>query len=107
MSKKSSWAKHHMRENRNNQFRPEQVEIYKQLRAVRANSELLMEYSINYTNEQGVTMTAIADIVDLTKREVFRLNGAVHNSNRQEIKDWEQKEYLQQNGWKVTDVDIP
>ena len=44
-----------MRENRNNQFRPEQQELYKQLRAIRANSMLLMEYTIKYTNEQGVT----------------------------------------------------
>ena len=66
-----------------------------------------MEYSIQYTTEQGNIMTAIADIVDLTKKEVFRLNGQIHNSNRAEIKDWEQKEYLEQNGWKVTDVDIP
>jgi len=42
MSKSSSWAKHRMRENRNNQFRPEQQELYKQLRAIRANR--------NYTN---------------------------------------------------------
>jgi very-short-patch-repair endonuclease len=50
---------------------------------------------------------AIADVVDMTKKEVFRLNGGVHNSNRQEEKDWEQKEYLEQYGWKVTDIEIP
>lgn len=107
MSKKSYWAKRGMQDSRNNQYRPEQIEIYKQLRTIRANSEILMEYSIQYTTEQGNIMTAIADIVDLTKKEVFRLNGQIHNSNRAEIKDWEQKEYLEQNGWKVTDVDIP
>ena len=105
MTKSSSWAKHHMRENRNNQFRPEQQELYKQLRAIRANSLLLMEYTIKYTNEQGVNMVAIADIVDLTKKEVFRLNGEIHNTNRAEIKDWEQKIYLEQLGWKVTDIE--
>ena len=105
MTKSSSWAKHHMRENRNNQFRPEQQELYKQLRAIRANSTLLMEYTIKYTNEQGVNMVAIADIVDLTKKEVFRLNGEIHNTNRAEIKDWEQKIYLEQLGWKVTDIE--
>jgi very-short-patch-repair endonuclease len=94
-----------MRENRNNQFRPEQLEMYKQLRAIRANSELLMEYTIKYTNEQGVDMVAIADIADLTKKEVFRLNGEIHNTNRSEIKDWEQKEYLTALGWKVTDIE--
>ena len=94
-----------MRENRNNQFRPEQQELYKQLRAIRSNSLLLMEYTIKYTNEQGVNMVAIADIVDLTKKEVFRLNGEIHNTNRAEIKDWEQKIYLEQLGWKVTDIE--
>jgi very-short-patch-repair endonuclease len=103
---KSSWAKHHMHENRNNQFRPEQITLYKQLRATRANSELLMEYTIKYTNEQGKTMIAIADIADLTKKEVFRLNGPIHNSNRAEVKDWEQKIYLEQKGWKVTDIEV-
>lgn len=106
MSKKASWAKHHMRENRNNQFRPEQIDIYKQLRAIRANSDLLMEYTIKYINEQGKDMIAIADIVDLTRKEVFRLNGDIHNTNRSEEKDWEQKEYLQKIGWKVTDIEV-
>ena len=99
-----SWAKHRMRENRNNQYRPEQIQLYKQLRAVRANSLLLMEEPIKYIDEQGRTKVAIADIADLTKKEVFRINGAVHNSNRQEDKEWEQKEYLERDGWKVTDI---
>lgn len=101
---KASWAKHRMGQNRNNQYRPEQIAIYKQLKATRANSTLLMEYSITYGNEQGVNMVAIADIVDLTKKEVFRLNGPYHNRNVSEIKDWEQKEYLEALGWKVTDI---
>ena len=50
MTKSSSWAKHRMRENRNNQFRPEQLVLYKQLRVINANSEILMEYSVTYTN---------------------------------------------------------
>lgn len=94
-----------MRENRNNQYRPEQLLFYKQLKATRANSELLMEYTIIYGNEQGINMTAVVDIADLTKKEVFRLNGPIHNSSVQEEKDWEQKEYLQKMGWKVTDID--
>jgi len=101
-----NWAKHHMRENRNNQFRPEQLTFYKQLKSLRPNCELLLEYSVTYANEQGVNLVAIADIADLTKKEFFRLNGAVHNGNRTEKKDWEQKEYLQNLGWKVTDIHI-
>ena len=73
MTKSSSWAKHRMRENRNNQFRPEQLVIYKQLRATNANSELLMEYSVTYTNEQDQQRTAIGDIVDLTKKIFYSL----------------------------------
>ena len=72
MTKSSSWAKHRMRENRNNQFRPEQLVIYKQLRATNANSELLMEYSVTYTNEQDQQRTAIGDIVDLTKKDILQ-----------------------------------
>lgn len=105
MSKSSSWAKYRMRENRNNQYRPEQIEIYKQLRATNANSELLMEYPVTYTNEQDEKRTAIGDIVDVTKKIFYRLNGAVHNSNKQEEKDWEQKIYLEQLGWKVVDIE--
>ena len=105
MTKSSSWAKHNMRENRNNQYRPEQLEIYKQLRAVNANSTILMEYSVEYTNEQDEKRTAVGDIVDVTKKIFYRLNGAVHNSNKQEEKDWEQKIYLEQLGWKVVDIE--
>ena len=63
-----------MRENRNNQYRPEQIEIYKQLRATNANSELLMEYPVTYTNEQDEKRTAIGDIVDVTKKIFYRLS---------------------------------
>jgi len=105
MTKASSWAKHRMRENRNNQFRPEQLVIYKQLRATNRNSELLMEYSVTYTNEQDQERTAIGDIVDLTKKVFYRLNGAIHNSNKSEEKDWEQKVYLEKLGWKVVDIE--
>lgn len=107
MSKSSSFAKSRMMQNRNNQYRPEQIEFYKQIRATRPNCVILMEERIKYTDEQGNNKVAIADVVDMTKKEVFRLNGGVHNSNRQEEKDWEQKEYLEQNGWKVTDIEIP
>ena len=105
MTKASSWAKHRRRENRTNQFRPEQLVIYKQLRATNRNSELLMEYSVTYTNEQDQERTAIGDIVDLTKKVFYRLNGAIHNSNKSEEKDWEQKVYLEKLGWKVVDIE--
>jgi very-short-patch-repair endonuclease len=106
MGKSESFAKSKMYEKRYNQYRTEQIEIYKQLRDERPNCNLLMEYEIRYTNEEGLPRVAIADIADLTKKEVIRINGAIHNSHVREEKDWMQKEYLQQLGWKVTDIDV-
>jgi hypothetical protein len=99
------WAKHFMEQNRNNQFRNEQVELYKQLRAIRANSRLLMEYEIKYKYDDE-ERTAIVDIADISKKEVFRINGPIHSSSAKRIlKDEIQKEGLEALGWKVTDVD--
>jgi hypothetical protein len=101
----NKWAKHHMRENRDNQFRNEQVEYYKQLRTVRPNSRLMMEYEIKYKYDDEERV-AIVDIVDLSKKEIFRLNGAIHfSSDKRVLKDEIQKEGLEAMGWKVTDVD--
>ena len=94
-----------MNENRNNQYRDEQVELYKQLRVVRANSRLMMEYEIKYKYDDEERI-AIVDIVDLTKKEVFRLNGPIHQSSDKRIlKDEIQKEGLEALGWKVTDIE--
>jgi len=99
------WAKHFMEQNRNNQFRNEQVELYKQLRAIRANSRLLMEYEIKYKYDDE-ERTAIVDIADISKKEVFRINGPIHSSSAKRVlKDEIQKEGLEALGWKVTDVD--
>jgi hypothetical protein len=100
-----NWAKRKMYELRNNQFRPEQIELYKQLRALRANSDILMEYKVQYKYDEEVRV-AIGDIVDLTKKEIFRLNGPIHMSSEKRIlRDEIQKEGLEAEGWKVTDVD--
>lgn len=94
-----------MNENRNNQYRDEQVELYKQLRVVRANSRLMMEYEIKYKYDDEERI-AIVDIADLTKKEVFRLNGPIHQSSDKRIlKDEIQKEGLEALGWKVTDIE--
>jgi|TARA_R110000824_G_scaffold244178_1_gene432910 hypothetical protein len=99
------WARHFMEQNRNNQFRNEQVELYKQLRTIRANSRLFMEYEIKYKYDDE-ERTAIVDIVDLTKKEIFRLNGPIHQSSDKRIlKDEIQKEGLEVAGWKVTDIE--
>lgn len=93
-----------MRENRNNQYRPEQIQYHIKLRDSRPTSIILMEYPVYYTNEQGKNRVAIADIADITLKEFYRLNGLIHNSRV--VKDWEQKEYLTGLGWKVIDVDV-
>ena len=95
-----SWAKRWMRQLRNNQFRPEQIEIYKQIRTTRANSDIIMEHPIL---DEDKRVVAVGDIVDLTRKEVFRLNGAVH-SDKEEY-DIDQKEKLEEMGWKVTDIE--
>jgi len=101
-----NWAKRKMYELRNNQFRPEQIELYKQLRATRSNSDLLMEYEVTYKYDDEERV-AIGDIVDLTKKEIFRLNGPIHMSSAKRIlRDGIQKEGLEAEGWKVTDVDV-
>lgn len=101
-----NWAKRKMYELRNNQFRPEQIELYKQLRATRSNSDLLMEYEVTYKYDDEERV-AIGDIVDLTKKEIFRLNGPIHmSSERRILKDGIQKEGLEAEGWKVTDVNV-
>lgn len=95
-----------MRENRNNQYRPEQLELYKQLRVTRPNSKIIMEAPIQYVTEKG-HMSCIGDIVDFTRKEIFRLNGRIHLSSKvQQGKDDDQSFYLEQAGWKVTDINM-
>jgi len=96
-----SWAKRRMRELRNNEFRPEQVHLYKQIRATRANSDIIMEYIIR---DEDKRVVAIADIADLTRKEVFRINGQVHLDREQY--DSDQRDKLEELGWKVTDINI-
>ena len=101
-----NWAKRKMYENRNNQFRPEQLELYMQIRATRANSNLLMEYEVTYNYDDELRI-CIGDIVDLTRKEIFRINGPIHKSSEKRImRDEIQKEGLEKAGWKVTDVDV-
>jgi len=103
---KMNWAKRKMYELRNNQFRPEQIELYKQIRATRANSDLLMEYEVTYKYDEEERV-CIGDIVDLTKKEIFRINGPIHQSSEKRVmRDEIQKEGLEKDGWKVTDVDV-
>lgn len=107
MSKSASFAKHHMRENRNNQFRPEQQQMCSELRKCGDFSEwsIVMEIPIHYVDEQENNRTCIGDIVMEEIGVIYRLNGEIHNSNRSEEKDYEQKLYLEALGYLVIDVD--
>ena len=58
-----NWAKHKMRENRNNQFRPEQQKMCSELRKEFPGYSVLMEIPIPYVDEQDNNRVAIADIV--------------------------------------------
>jgi len=95
-----------MRKNNNNQYRPEQIKTYKQLLVTRPNSKIVMESSVNYITEHGAK-TTIGDIVDYTRKEIFRINGQIHRSSVvQAKKDRDQEYYLKKNGWKVTNIDV-
>jgi len=105
-TKSSSFAKRYMRENRNNQYRPEQQQMCREIAREFPNYSVLMEIPTQYFDEQDNCKVAIGDIVIEELGIFYRLNGVIHNSNRQEEKDWEQKLYLEQLGWMVIDVDI-
>ncbi len=65
----------------------------------------MMEYEIKYKDDDEERV-AIVDIADLTKKEVFTLNGPIHqSSDKRVLKDEIQKEGLEALGWKVTDID--
>ena len=65
----------------------------------------MMEYEIKYKYDDEERV-AIVDIADLTKKEVFRLNGPIHqSSDKRVLKDEIQKEGLEALGWTVTDID--
>jgi very-short-patch-repair endonuclease len=94
-----------MRENRNNQYRPEQQVMCRELAREFPDYAVLMEITIKYTDEQHNKKVAIGDIVIEELGVVYRLNGEIHNTNRAEEKDWEQKLYLETYGWLVIDVE--
>lgn len=103
---KSSFAKYHMRENRNNQFRPEQQIICTDLRREFPEYAVLMEIPIFYKKENGRSGRATVDIIIEELGVIYRLNGMIHNSNNMEIHDWQEKEYLEQDGYLVIDVSV-
>lgn len=105
MSKQASFAKHRMRENRNNQYRPEQQQMCTDLRRQFPEYSVIMEERVNYMTEQGEMSGAVLDIMIEELGVCYRLNGAIHNTNRAEEHDWEQKIYLEKLGWMVIDVD--
>ena len=105
MTKDSMWAKHHMRENRNNQFRPEQQDYCRDLREQFPEYTVLMEYFIPFTKESGEKSGALVDICIVELGICYRINGGIHKSKKQEERDWEQKIYLENMLYHVVDVD--
>jgi len=94
-----------MHEIRNNQYRPEQQVMCREIAREFPEYSVLMEVPIKYTDEQHNKKVAIGDIVIEELGVVYRLNGEIHNTNRAEEKDWEQKIYLEVYGWLVIDVE--
>jgi hypothetical protein len=105
MGKAESFAKHKMRENRHNQFRPEQQQMCREIGREFPEYSVIMEETIPYTKENGDNTCAIVDICILELGVCYRLNGQIHNTNRAEEHDWEQKLYLEQLGFFIIDVD--
>jgi hypothetical protein len=106
MGKSASFAKKKMRENNNNQFRPEQQQMCSELRKEFIEYPVLMEEDIRYQKENGEFTKAIIDIFMPTLGVCYRLNGEIHyTSDRQIEHDWEQKLYLEGLGLMVIDVD--
>ena len=106
MSKSASIAKSRMRENRNNQYRPEQQEMCSDIRRQFPEYSVLMEIPIYYKDEEGKNRRATVDIIIDELNVVYRLNGRIHNTNRNELHDWEEKIYLEQLGYMVIDVEM-
>lgn len=97
-----------MRENNNNQYRPEQQDMCSDIRHQSDFSEwaITMEHMIPYDKENGERTCAIVDIFIDEICVCYRLNGEIHyTSDRQIQHDWEQKLYLEQLGYMVIDVD--
>lgn len=94
-----------MRENRNNQDRPEQTQMAREIGREFPDFDVATEDMISYDKENGERTCAIVDISIPELGVVYRLNGQIHSSNRMETHDWEQKIYLEQLGFFVIDVD--
>jgi len=104
LSKSASFAKHRMREIGNTQYRPEQQDMCSELRHEFPDDSITMEVWVHYEVESGRLSVAIIDIMNTTLGVCYRLNGAIHNNNRAEIHDWEQRLYLESLGYLVIDV---
>jgi len=106
MSKSASFAKHYMRVNNNNQYRPEQQDMCSDIRKQFPEYSVLMEEMIPYDKENGERTCAIVDICIVELGVCYRLNGEIHYASDRQIEhDWEQKLYLEQLGYMVIDVD--
>lgn len=104
-NKSASFAKRKMRENNNNQYRPEQQQMCREIGREFPAYSVIQEELIPYNKENGERTCAIVDICIIELGVSYRLNGEIHNTNRAEQHDWEQKLYLEALGYMVIDVD--
>ena len=106
MTKSASFAKRRMRENNNNQYRPEQQDMCREIGREFPEYDVIIEDMISYTKENGERTCAIVDISIMELGVVYRLNGQIHYASDTQIEhDWEQKLYLEGLGFFVIDVD--
>lgn len=95
-----------MRANNNNQFRPEQIQMAREIGRIFPEYSVIMEELIPYDKENGERTCAIVDICILELCIAYRLNGEIHYVSDKQIEhDWEQKLYLEALGYMVIDVD--
>lgn len=99
-----------MRDNRNTQYRPEQLKLYNILieRAKRdgQNANYVMEYEIKDLQPvEGYSLRKI--VLDIANPELkigIRMMGQIHETKKQRLKDEDQKYVLSMNGWVIEDV---
>lgn len=95
-----------MRKSRNTSYRPEQFKLQKYLLDNYQNLDIKMEYPI-YEEKNGFRkqLVAVADLYDKTNNIIYRLSSGSHKGLRNRLKYEDQKEKLEELGYKVEDIE--
>jgi|SRR6185312_5600839 len=101
MTDLKNYAKIGMRKAGNTQYRPEQFKLQKYLMDTSVPHDIRLEFVIGARGK----IIAIADVIDMTTKTIYRLNGGYHKSKRQRMKDEDQKETLEELGYTVEDIE--